>query len=203
MKDSSRPKGGWRRGRVVLGIAALALAGVSALVAGSSSTPAPGAELPLPLVRTDGSEKLPDYVFEQRGADGGIHERGFADYRGRPVVATAWATWCGVCRVEMPKLDAVAEEMQSSGLVVLAVSIDDGGLPVAERALRERGLPNLRTVHDTQKMFFSAIGAFGVPTTVIADAEGRIVARASGAVAWDAPEVRAFLRSLTRPAAKS
>lgn len=164
---------------------------------------ATGPELPLPLIRQDGSELLPDYVFEVRAANGRSVERGFIEYRGVPVVAVAWATWCGVCRGEMPKLDRLAQALAPEGVLVMALSIDDGGLAVADRALRERGLPHLRSAHDTKKMFFASIGAWGVPTTVIADAQGRIVARANGPVDWEARAVREFLRSLAPPRIES
>lgn len=172
---------------IVFAVAALLLSGGARAVE---------PDLPLPLIRQDGSERLADYAFEERTPDGKSTERAFIEYRGRPIVAIAWATWCGVCRGEMPKLDRLARELGPEGILVIALSVDDGGLAVAERALRERKLTRLYSVHDTKKMFFSSIGAWGVPTTVIADAEGRIVARANGPVPWEAPEVRAFLRSL-------
>lgn len=169
---------------------------IGALVFGAAFAEAARSELPSPLIRQDRSERLEDYAFEERAASGERIERAFIEYRGRPLVAIAWATWCAVCQRELPRLDELAAELGPDGLRVIALSIDDGGYEVAERALRERGLSHLQLAHDTKKMFFATIGAFGVPTTVIADADGRIVARANGPVDWEAPEVRALLRSL-------
>ena len=178
--------------RPALLVAALALG----LLGGSPAAVGAGAELPLPLIRDASKPALPDFVFQVRGDDGALAERGFVEFRGKPLIATAWATWCGVCRKEMPKLDRLAQELGPNGVHVLALSIDDGGMAVIERALEERELTHLEPVHDTDKMFFVSIGAWGVPTTVIADAQGRIVARANGPVAWDDPAVRALLQEL-------
>ena len=176
--------------------------GLVLLCAGASPGLADGSdeaarsELPLPLMRVASKPRLPEFVFQVRAPGGELSERGFVEFRGKPLIATAWATWCGVCRREMPKLDRLAKELEPAGLRVLALSIDEGGMAAAERALAERGLANLRPVHDTDKMFFVSVGAWGVPTTVIADAEGRIVARANGPVAWDDPAVQALLEEL-------
>ncbi|MEO5867292.1 MAG: redoxin family protein [Sphingomonas sp.] len=42
-----------------------------------------------------------------------------AAFKGKPVLVNMWATWCGPCVAEMPKLDQVAAHM-----TVVAVSQD-------------------------------------------------------------------------------
>lgn len=48
-----------------------------------------------------------------------------SEYRGRPVWINFWATWCPPCRAEMPEINAVYQELQSKGLVLLAVSVGE------------------------------------------------------------------------------
>jgi cytochrome c biogenesis protein CcmG/thiol:disulfide interchange protein DsbE len=46
------------------------------------------------------------------------------DLRGKVVIVTFWATWCGPCREELPLLSRYATEHARDGLVVLGFSLD-------------------------------------------------------------------------------
>jgi peroxiredoxin len=48
-----------------------------------------------------------------------------SQYKGKVVLLNFWATWCGPCKVEMPHLEAMHEELGPTGLVVLGISADD------------------------------------------------------------------------------
>jgi peroxiredoxin len=45
--------------------------------------------------------------------------------KGKVVVLSFWATWCGPCKEEMPHLQKMYTELKGQGLVVLSISIDD------------------------------------------------------------------------------
>ena len=47
-----------------------------------------------------------------------------ADLRGKVVILTFWATWCGPCREELPLLSRYARAHARDGLVVLGFSLD-------------------------------------------------------------------------------
>src|SRR5512146_2229430 len=44
--------------------------------------------------------------------------------RGKVVILTFWATWCGPCREELPLLSRYARRHAKQGLVVLGFSLD-------------------------------------------------------------------------------
>ena len=48
-----------------------------------------------------------------------------SDHAGKVVLVNIWATWCGPCRNEMPKLDYLYRQQKDKGLVVLGLSSED------------------------------------------------------------------------------
>ena len=51
-----------------------------------------------------------------------------SDQAGKVVLVNIWATWCGPCRSEMPKLDHLYRERKEKGLVVFGISDEDAGV---------------------------------------------------------------------------
>lgn len=47
------------------------------------------------------------------------------DQKGKVVLVNIWATWCGPCREEMPKLDRLYREREDKGLMVFGLSDED------------------------------------------------------------------------------
>ena len=64
------------------------------------------------------------------------------------------------------------------------------------RFLSEVGAENLPLLVDPRQSLASALGVLSLPVTILLDAEGREVARLSGAAEWDSPEVVAALDAL-------
>jgi peroxiredoxin len=48
-----------------------------------------------------------------------------ADQKGKVVLVNIWATWCGPCREEMPKLDQLYRARQQRGFIVFGLSDED------------------------------------------------------------------------------
>jgi thiol-disulfide isomerase/thioredoxin len=119
-----------------------------------------------------------------------------ADFAGRGLVINLWATWCPPCVAEMPALDRLAATLERENIQVLPLSSDRGGREVVQAFYERTGLRTLRIWLDARGAASRALGARGLPTTVIVDRAGRERARLEGDAAWDAPEFVTAIRRL-------
>jgi thiol-disulfide isomerase/thioredoxin len=125
-----------------------------------------------------------------------------ADFRGRVVLLNIWATWCVPCRKEMPALDRLQAQLGGDDFVVVPLSIDRKGVEAVKAFYEELGLQKLGIYVDASGAASRALGAPGVPTTLLIDRNGREVARKMGAAEWDGPEMVSVIRhQIEAPAA--
>jgi len=94
------------------------------------------------------------------------------DFSGKAVLITFWASWCGPCRVELPELQRLHDELKDTGFVLLAVNVD-GSVSAARRFLE---VHKLRIpVYRMEQADLARIGVSGIPTNLLLDREGRPV----------------------------
>ena len=48
-----------------------------------------------------------------------------SDYAGKPIWINFWGSWCQPCRAEMPDLIEAQKQLEGSGIVMLAISLDE------------------------------------------------------------------------------
>jgi len=101
-------------------------------------------------------------------------------YRGKPVLLNAWASWCPPCKGEMPLLERAHRRMAAAGGTVLGVDVQDDRAS-ALKFLASEGItfPSLR---DRDREYVHSLGVTGYPETFLIDREGRIVALNRGPV---------------------
>lgn len=100
----------------------------------------------------------------------------------RPVVLHFWATWCGACREEFPRLGPGLMKLAARGVEVALVSIDrPEDREKAEAMLRDYRLSSLRAIlldAPDPDPVAAAVGAprwdGTLPATFVFDARGRL-----------------------------
>jgi cytochrome c biogenesis protein CcmG, thiol:disulfide interchange protein DsbE len=96
------------------------------------------------------------------------------ELRDRPVIINFWASWCAPCRLEMPELEQVQQDLADSGLVVLLINQEES--PDRVRAFSdELGLTS-PTLLDGEGQVGKAYGAFFLPSTVFVGPDGLVTA---------------------------
>lgn len=111
-----------------------------------------------------------------------------SDFRGKKVFLNFWASWCPPCRVEMPHLQAFAEE--NDDVVVLGVNVtsSESDLANVEEFVDEFGLtfPN---VYGTEELFY-LYHVQSLPTSYFIDSNGVVNEAVIGPVTKDILEAR-------------
>jgi thiol-disulfide isomerase/thioredoxin len=154
----------------------------------NSAAPAAAPVKPGEIDRTHAGTKAPDAAFMQRN---GV-SRHMSDFAGRPVLVNLWATWCAPCVAEMPALDRMS--LQAKEVAVLPVSQDLAGWSAVDRFFTPGKFQALVPYLDQPNAFALAVGARGLPMSILYDEEGREVWRVAGPLEWDTPEVIAMVR---------
>ncbi len=103
-----------------------------------------------------------------------------SDFKGQVVVLNFWATWCPPCREEIPDLIALQKQYASQGVVVVGVSLDDGGPAPVARFARKMEI-NYPVVMGKRETAADYGGIAALPTTFIIDRKGNVLDELIGA----------------------
>lgn len=126
-----------------------------------------------------------------------------AQYRGRPLLVTFWATTCSGCVKEMPHLIDLYREMNPRGLEIVAIAMEYDPEDQVRKMAVQRQLPYTVAL-DTGGTAAKAFGEVRVtPTSFLIDPEGRIVQRKLGELDMEKLRVTIGDMLAERPGASS
>ena len=154
-----------------------------------------------PLQQASAAEQAPSDTRERvtlsgfHLADLEGHQHDLAEWRGKVVVLSFWATWCIPCRRDLPVFKALQTEYGSRGVQFVGIAMDSAALVRRYVFLEGLNYPQLVDYSKAQKLdrlLGNKLGA--LPFTVVLDREGRVAERVYGE--WDHDEAASTLKRL-------
>ena len=94
------------------------------------------------------------------------------ELQGEVVLINFWATWCGPCRLEMPKLEQLYRQYQKTGFTLLGVNLDDNSGNALGMA-NKLGV-SFPILFDKEKQVSKLYKVDAMPMTVLIDRDGKL-----------------------------
>jgi len=101
-------------------------------------------------------------------ADG--HEVKLSDLRGKVVYLDFWASWCAPCKVALPELEKMHEELASAGLEVVGVNLDEE--EVHARKAADAGGVHYTLLRGVDQKSIEAYALMKMPAAYLIDRDG-------------------------------
>jgi len=116
-------------------------------------------------------------IFTAKALDG--KEVSLADYRGKTVLVTFWATGCRVCRRQLPLLAELRKRYAAQGFEVLGIVTDDAANDQVRRIAARYGVkyPILRCNSKTAQAYG---GLSYLPASFYIGRNGKVILEAAG-----------------------
>ena len=134
-------------------------------------------------------------AFEVVFIDGDNQKKTLQDFKGTPLVVNFWATWCPACVSKMHTVNKLAAKVEAAGGAVLNISNDQRGISTVKAYYEQNAYRNLPVYIDSTGNLMHSFGARGLPTAILIDAQGNVVAQIEGAFDWSSDKAVRLVRS--------
>jgi len=124
-------------------------------------------------------------------------------FRGQAVVLNFWATWCPPCVAEMPSLDRLAGQYASEDLAVVGMAMDRASEEKILMFYQRIGAEHLGIYRDPDMKLGRDMRIFGLPTTLLIDHNGQVVAQLVGEAEWDGDAALSAILPLAEAASRA
>ena len=100
------------------------------------------------------------------------------DTKGKVVLVDFWASWCAPCKASFPALQRLHDKYHASGVEVIAVNVDTKR-EAMDRFLQEHPV-TFSVVRDVNNRLVELVEPQAMPTSLVMDRQGRVVAIHTG-----------------------
>jgi thiol-disulfide isomerase/thioredoxin len=112
----------------------------------------------------------PDYLGKDEISGNAVN---LSAYKGKVVVATFWATWCGYCMKELPILERMQGAAGTGSLQVVAVNFHEEDQKYNKVRSAFKQSPMILT-YDLDSQISKSYGVKGLPNMFIIDKQGKV-----------------------------
>lgn len=100
----------------------------------------------------------------------------FSDLKGKVVLIDTWATWCGPCKVEIPHLKKLEEEMKGKNVHIVSVSVDEEkDKDKWKKMIADENLGGIQLFASGWSEITKYYKITGIPRFMLFDKEGKII----------------------------
>ena len=110
----------------------------------------------------------PDFTLKSLAGD----NVKLSELRGQVVLINFWASWCGPCRQEMPRLDDLYQQYGELGFTLLGVNVEQDSAE-AQRMLHDTPV-TFPILFDSKNEVSKLYDVVAMPSTVIVDRDGNV-----------------------------
>lgn len=117
------------------------------------------------------------------------------DFKGKVVFVNFWASWCSVCKEEMPTVDALYKQMKSNKNFVMITILYKDSAVNGVAYLKSKGY-SFPVYSDVDGYSASNFGVTGVPETYVISKSGVLKKKTIGPDNWVSAENKEFISHL-------
>ena len=129
-----------------------------------------------------------------------------SNFRGKVVLISFWASYCGPCKHELGSLDRLQAMLGGADFVVVPISVEGGNSSISS-TYSDYGVSHLGIYKELSDDFPQSMGVSGIPTNIVLGRDGRVMHFSAGPTEWDSPQaiemIKSFIASSPVPLASA
>jgi len=143
-----------------------------------------------------GGPKVPP--FELLSLDGKKYTD--KDLLDKPTLLIFWASWCGTCKQELPKVHNLKEKLKGKPFQVIAIGFKDSEANIRNYVKSHPKVFNFPVLYDEGDRVSTRLGAQFTPTLFLLDKKGELVLHHFSGGFFERPDFQEALQRLLKEA---